>query len=187
MDPTIPAGGRPRRTEAREISRRDAVYTAIARAPGSHVQHIARGTGLTPRGVLHHAQALVAGGILVEHKGLRRRFFPARGGPGRSDRDLVGLIREPGPLAVVLVLLMEGPASPARMLQACTLARSSLFHHLLILEGEGVVERVRGIAALCEPHRVALLLRKYPPTPDELRHLRVDHWSREQLAMWQAR
>lgn len=161
--------------------------TAIRAAPGCDVRHLARATGLSRRGVLYHATALVEEGLVTEHCGVRRRFFPAAAGPGRMDRELVSVLREPGPLAVTLALLMNGATSSKELLARCRLPRSSLFHHLLILDGEGVVMREGDVSWLAEPHRVALVLRRCPPLAEELRFLRLEEWTSAQLAMWQVR
>lgn len=167
---------------------RSRALAAVETAPGSHLAWVSRLAQVAPRVLLYHLRRLSDEGRVVAHRGGPRwRFYPSEPHVPRSDRDFLAVVREPGALALCLALLMDGQMRPRSLFMRTRLARSSFFHQSAILMGEGIISRAEGDLRVEEPDRLGFLLKRCPPSEDELRYLRLSDWPAERLALWRVR
>lgn len=148
---------------------REALLRLALAFPGIRAGSLARLAGMSTPVARYHLRRLEREGLVVEHASTHHvRVFPAQGRLDEADRRLLALVREPGPLALVLALLVKGPQAIPALSTLLQVPRSSLRYHLAILQGEGILDIRERQATLVEPKRVRALLRACPPTEDEL-------------------
>jgi predicted transcriptional regulator len=160
----------------REGSWAEPLLSFIQRYPGVHLREIRRRLGI-PIGTLdYHLYRLGKEGLVtVRETGGYKCCYPAVveaiGGPiPPADQELLALLRQPTPRALLLHLYLEGPSPPAGLAGAIGTTPPNLSYYLKRLEASGVIQR-RGVGAerrvhLVDPKRVHDLLRNFRPLPE---------------------
>jgi predicted transcriptional regulator len=162
---------------ASELRKR--LYVLVQDYPGLHLRELARRLGVKVRAVEYHAEALVAGRIIEERRdGAYQRLFPNQQELPLTEleREWLGVLRKPIPLALVLALLdaPEGLAHTELCRRTGT-SKANATHHLKRLVDTGLVEW-DGPYRLADPQRTRDLLRSHKPVP-ELRQRFADAWA----------
>lgn len=148
------------------------VYQTIQRYPGLHLRGLARSAREQASLVDYHARKLAEEGFVeAREQGGFVRYFPTPKGPGQlapADKDVVGVLREPTPLHLVLLLLDEGPQTHGELVARLEVAKSTVSYHLAKLAERGMVVREPGSTrlTLADRERVYALLLAHRPTPD---------------------
>jgi predicted transcriptional regulator len=138
--------------------------------PGLHLREVARQEGLSEALAGYHLDALVAQGDLEERvEANYRRFYPTRGAtPTDEERALLGVLRQPAPLEIVVFLFDRDEATHAEITGQLGLSKSTVSYHLHKLVEAGLVAPVEGRPGfrLVDAKRIGRLLIKWEPTRD---------------------
>jgi predicted transcriptional regulator len=158
---------------------RSALYVLVQDYPGLHVRELSRRLGTPVRMVEYHAAAMLDSGVLEERReGTYQRLFPNRHELPMSnrERDALGVLRKPVPLAIALALL-EHPRglSHADLARRTGASKANLSHHLKdLLDCRLVLHD--GDYRLANPEKTREMLHAHKPVPD-LRSRFSDLWS----------
>jgi predicted transcriptional regulator len=163
-------------TEERVGSWAEALLTFVQRYPGVHLREIRRRVGI-PIGTLdYHLYRLGKEGLIsIRFQGGYKCCYPGVSEVERApipahEQVLLALLRQPVPRALLLHLYLEGPTSPAGLVQSLDTTAPNLSYFLKRLEETGVVCREGSGAArrvrLVDPKSVHQVLLKYPPLPE---------------------
>lgn len=154
------------------------VYNTLREMPGLHVAALARESGLAEPSVRYHIQVLVRNGQAIEvNCDPLRRYYPApsaqtkRGQLGASQKRILGALRRPVPLGMVLHILSAAQfPSMGELADAVNVSPATATYHVRKLEKLGVVHvygqgKTRLVAPM-NPEAVSELLAHYPPSKD---------------------
>jgi DNA-binding MarR family transcriptional regulator len=154
----------------------EVLLTFVQRYPGVHLREIRRRLGI-PIGTLdYHLYRLGREGLItVRFNGGYKCAYPsvaveAKGPIPDADQQLLALLRQSVPRALLLHLYLDGPSSPAGLAGDLGASPSNLAYFLkrleaagvLVREGSGSERRVR----LTDPKRVHEVLLLFPPLPE---------------------
>jgi predicted transcriptional regulator len=129
--------------EGLELENRRRIYQYVASRPGTHMRQIERDLAMAPGLLTYHLEVLEKRGLLrSEVQGNRRCFFPAKAFH-RSQRRLVGLLRQRVPRLILLLLLRSSPRTFAGLQAEVGVSPSTLSYHLKKLDREGAVVKGR--------------------------------------------
>lgn len=149
------------------------IYQCIMQYPGLHVRELARQLDTSASLVEYHLNHLLARGLVTEMREDRyQRLYPAEGQAallGVHERRVLGLLREPIPLSVLLFMLdQEGVTAKHKdICEALGLGKSKLTFHLKKLQAAEVIEKTpEGSFRVRKPEMVSWLMVAYQPTPD---------------------
>ena len=164
--------------ELLELETRRAIYTLVMNQPGLHLREIQRQLGMHVNLVEYHLHHLIASELIVSvHQGGYNRFFPtqAAGSGSRVDRltsqekRVLGLMRQPMPLRIMVYLLAAGTALHKDICQHLGCAPSTLTYHMKkMVKADVVVQKTAGEGKgyqLKDRRTVARLLMLYKPAP----------------------
>jgi DNA-binding MarR family transcriptional regulator len=172
---------------APEGSWAEPLLSFIQRYPGVHLREIRRRLGI-PIGTLdYHLYRLGKEGLItVRLTGGYKCCYPATvaeiGGPiPAADQELLALLRQPTPRALLLHLYLDGPTAPAGLAKGLGTTPPNLSYFLGRLEAKGVIVR-QGTGAerrvrLEDPKRVHDILRNFRPLPESAVDRFLRFWS----------
>lgn len=161
-----------------ELDTRRRIYLAINRYPGLALARIGEEAGLDEDLVRYHVRVLERAALVrSEADGPRRRVYPmARTAVGsvsaldQRERRVLGLLRKPAVLRVVVALLEQDQLSAGELADRCGISPSTASHHIKRLEAEGVVgvkrEGRQRLVGLADRGLVMRLLAEHPPPKD---------------------
>ncbi|HUI38879.1 MAG TPA: hypothetical protein VLY85_04535 [Thermoplasmata archaeon] len=154
----------------------EAVLSFVQRYPGVHLREIRRRLNI-PIGTLdYHMYRLGREGlIVVRFNGGYKCAYPAvalevRGPIPEPDQQLLALLRQPVPRALLLRLYLDGPQPPAGLAADLGTTAPNLSYFLRRLETAGVIVR-EGAGAdrrvrLVDAKRVHGILSNFRPLPE---------------------
>ena len=164
--------------ELLELDTRRAIYELVLAAPGLHLREIQRRLGMHVNLVEYHLGHLIASELVVEVKDAGySRFYPtqtpgAGGGVDRltsQEKRLLGLLRQPMPLRIIVYLLAAGRAQHKQLCDHLGCAPSTLTYHMKrLIRGQVVAQVTAGEGKgywLVDRRGVARLLVLYRPAP----------------------
>ncbi len=149
----------------------------IEEYPGLHLRELARQLDMDVRATQHHLDRLEKGGLVsVLRFGRYKRYFPRREAHtgemvDRKDKRILGHLRNPIALGLVVHLIVSGPSRLADLSSGVGVVPTTASYHLRRLERAGiVVRRSQGGTkyAVGEPEKLKQLLRVYGPTPNQV-------------------
>jgi len=160
----------------REGSWAEPLLSFIQRYPGVHLREIRRRLGI-PIGTLdYHLYRLGKEGLItVRLTGGYKCCYPATvaeiGGPiPELDQEMLALLRQPTPRALLLHLYLDGPTPPAGLAEEIGTTPPNLSYFLRRLEANGVVVRYGSggerRVRLVDPERIRHVLRTFRPLPE---------------------
>lgn len=163
------------RQPAGEVRRR--VFRHVMDYPGVHLRGVEQQLGISSSLASYHLHQLDNEGWLrgYEMDGYVR-WFPGprsrRAAMSRRERRLLGLLREEAAFRVTLLLLEQGAATHAQVVDALGLAKSTVTYHLDKMEHVGLLKRRENQVVLADPGLAEDLLMSFEPTPDLLSRFR---------------
>lgn len=181
-----------RRPEALELATRRRVFRCVESYPGLHLRELARQCGLEPNHAKYHLEYLEQHGLLSRRAADGYlRFFPrveasvgTRDVVSVDDKRLLGLLRRPVPLHIVLGLLASPDVSFSEIARRIRLSLAATHYHLSRMEREGLVAGTRvgreRRYSIVDPARVVGLLVRHRP-PDGLVSGFLEAWDQLEL------
>ncbi len=155
------------------------VFQVVKSFPGLHQREIARQLELRASHAEHHLRYLERTGLVsVIEDGVYRRYYARTSADTGLQKDVVGavdkrvlaILRQKVPLAIVGVLLKEGPTRLGDLAQAVRVSPGTLTYQMKKLDAAGLVEVEQDgrfkIARLVQADATATLLLQYAPTDD---------------------
>lgn len=155
--------------------------------PGVHLREIRRRLRI-PIGTLdYHLYRLGKEGMITVrfsggYKCAYPAVVPALGGPiPAPDQQLLALLRQPVPRALLLQLYLDGPSPPVGIADALGTTPSNLSYFLRRLETAGVIAREGAgpdrTVRLVDAKRVHEILLRFPPLPEDAVDRFLRFWS----------
>ena len=164
--------------ELLELETRRSIYTLVLNHPGLHLREIQRQLGMHVNLVEYHLHQLIASELVVSvEQGGYNRFFPAQApGSGKQvdrltsqDKRVLGMMRQPMPLRIMVYLLAAGQAQHKDVCQHLGCAPSTLTYHMKkLIKAQIVAQKTAGEGKgyqLTDRRSVARLLMLYRPAP----------------------
>ena len=164
--------------ELLELETRRAIYNLVLAQPGLHLREIQRRLGMHINLVEYHIHHLIASELVMSvEQGGYNRFFPSQAaGTGERvdtltsrDKRVLGLMRQPMPLRIMVYLLAAGTALHKDVCEHLGCAPSTLTYHMKkLVRAEVVVQKTAGEGKgyhLADRRGVARLLMLYRPAP----------------------
>ena len=150
------------------------ILSLVNQYPGLHLRELQRRAQTSAMLVEYHLNVLERLGLVTsQEEGGYRRFFPARDAKvplGRTEKQWLGLLRQPVPLGIALFLIENPGAAHKDIADVVPVTKSTLTYHLKNMESAGLVVReplgVGREFRLQDAEKVLALLRAYQPTPD---------------------
>ncbi|MFQ5911311.1 MAG: winged helix-turn-helix transcriptional regulator [Thermoplasmata archaeon] len=172
--------------EILELETRRQIFDLVVENPGLHLREIQRRLNMSVTLADHHLRILEKEGLLtVLEEGGYKRFYPspraARPIPlSPEDKKGLALLRQEGPLLIVLHILSHGPIRHGELQERTGLPPSTVSYHLGKLMKSGVVARApreegRTYGVL-DPQRIALLITAYRPAEEDFIDRFADLW-----------
>ncbi|MGQ0536965.1 MAG: winged helix-turn-helix transcriptional regulator [Methanobacteriota archaeon] len=151
------------------------ILEVVRRYPGIHVREIERQLGVSSALASYHVRKLAeAGRIRIETQGEFHRCY-AEDAPGTrrrtaEDERLLGVLRQPAALKIVLLLLSEERVQNKDVAERLGITKGTASYHLANLVEEGIVRRAsegRGFE-LVDAEGLHDLLADFSPAPGVL-------------------
>lgn len=152
--------------------------------PGLHMREVGRRLGIDVRAAKYHLDRLERSGYLtVLYFGRHKRYYPRRQKHAgelldMKDKLLLGHLRNPISLGLVVHLVSFGPSRLVNLCKNVDVSPSKASFHLRKLERAGIVVRRTGAETRYDVEdagNVRALLRVYRPVPDQVDGL-LDLW-----------
>lgn len=175
--------------ELLDLDTRRAIFEFLQEYPGMHLREISRRVGFDVRAVRYHLDFLEEHSAVtsLEQDGYLRYFprtwdegyFRERFGP--LEKRVLGLLRQRGPLRIVLHLLDGGELSSEEIRERAEIAGSTLSYHVRKLSRIGLVEerteQKRKMYRLADRQTVVQVLIHHRPPRDLIEDF-IDLWEK---------
>lgn len=164
--------------ELLELDTRRAIYNLVLSQPGLHLREIQRQLGMHVNLVEYHLHHMMVSELVVsvQEGGYNRFFATQAAGKGSAvdrltsqDKRVLGMMRQPMPLRIMVYLLAAGNAPHKDVCDHLGCAPSTLTYHMKkLVKARIVVQRSAGEGKgyhLADRRGVARLLMLYRPAP----------------------
>jgi predicted transcriptional regulator len=170
-----------------EVESRRRIYEAVCKFPGIHLRELSRTVDLKLNLVDYHLLYLEKREIIYSLlDGQFKRYYPKdmldadhkKDIYGAPDKQLVGLLRQPIPFRIIVLLARSGVMSHKDLTEALHKSPSTVSHHLDKLHRAGAVTKSpegRGYA-LSDPARIERILVSFTPHPETLADGFLEIW-----------
>lgn len=148
-----------------ELDARRKIYFIVKKYAGSHFREIERKSGLSTGPVKYHLDYLTKEGLIKrEKKDNNVRYFPKEF--TEENKEIMGFLRQESIRKIIIHILTSNGCAHEDIVNAVTLAPSTVSWHLKKLESAGVLGSARHgrktfYSLLVDKNRIANLLISY--------------------------
>jgi len=170
-----------------EVENRRRIFESVCKYPGVHLRELSRIVDLKLNLVDYHLIYLERRGFVYPlQDGIFKRYYPKdivgaehrRDLVSAPDKPLLGLLRQPVPFRIIVLLAKRGTATHKDLTDALHKSSSTVSHHIgkLVIANVLVKEPDGRGYSLSDPARMERLLLAFTPQPSSLADGFIEIW-----------